>query len=219
MITYFLSVSAFCDDMSDYRYNPFQFVYPEYNYKADSLKIKKKTASLDNQTKVNFFGLSAYVPSEYAVTVNDESPDKVVIKSGKNVIVMTKEKELRSGCIDEQVASRNKDFCSAFSSTKDLSYKLFTLTADDINKSDTPPSVGVLWIIHQKGFLFENTKDIHIYEGDKFTAFVQVRKDIKEHGIAKDIDLFHEKTLPDHISIGTTITDDKFLNNFLETLE
>ncbi|MBU1169356.1 MAG: hypothetical protein KKD44_07305 [Proteobacteria bacterium] len=221
-ITFLISFhanAAFCDDMSDYRYNPFQFIYSEYNYKADKIKISKIQTAPEGLTKVNFFGLSAFVPAQYVKTIDENNPNRVIFKSDNNIFFIEREKELRSGCIDEQVASRNKDFCSAFNSTKDLFYKFFTLTADDLKKSKEPPSVGVLWIIHQKGFLFENTKDIHIYEGDKFTAFVQVRKDNNESSIEKDITLFHDKLSPDHLSMGTNIKDDKFLNNFLETLE
>lgn len=219
LLTCFLANSGYCDDLMDYRYNPFQFVYPEYNYKADVIKIKKKTDSFNSLTRVSFFGLSAYVPSGYVDIVDNKNPEQVIVKSGKNIFFIDHEKELRSGCIDKQVALRNRDFCSAFESTKDLFYKFFTLTADGIKKTETPPPVGLLWIIHQKGILFESTKEIHIYEGDNFTAFVQVRKDIKTKGIAKDITVFHENLAPDHFSIGTNIKDDEFLSIFLETLQ
>lgn len=212
--------SACCDDMSGYRRYPFQFVYPEYNYKAPVTQIKNTIRSYNGLTKVVFFGLSAYIPSKYASLLNNVSQDKVIIKSGENSIVMTREKERMSGCDDEGVASRNKDFCSSFSSTKDLSYKLFTLTADEIiAKSDPPPAVGLLWIIHQKGILFQNTEKIHIYEGNGFAAFVQVRKDAPKNGIAMEVDLFHDHIAPEHISIGTNIKDDVFLNTFLASLE
>jgi hypothetical protein len=220
-VPFFLVNSACCDDLADYRYNPFQFVYPEYNYKADIQKIKKKTGSFNGFSKVNFFGLSAFVPSEYVKTVNNENPDTVTFKSGKSVFVMTKEKDLRSGCNDEQVSSENKDFCTAFSSTKDLFYKLFTLTAEDIrNPESNVSSTGILWIIHRKGMLFENTQTIHIYEGTDFTAFVDVQKEIKNRALAKNITLFHEKISPNYyLSVGTNNRDDKFLNTFLATLE
>ena len=215
----FLLVHTGYADFSNYRYNPFQFNYPEYNYKADVTIINGSIESFENLAQVKFFGLSAYVPKNFVKTVRNEVYNQVTVKSDDFIFFMTKEKELLSGCIEEKVKFNNKDFCSAFSSTKELFEKLFTLTADDLTKQNQS-SIGDMWIIHRKGFLFEKTKAIHIYKGKAFTAFVQVRKNNKTNEISKDITLFHNKLSPDHyVSMGTNISDDAFLIKFFETLK
>lgn len=201
-------------DFSNYRYYPFQWVYPEYDYKAETVQIKHEPQKKEGYYKIDFFGLSAWIPEGCSkkknlsdITTGYSSPDK------KQSIVITLEDENNLLCSDQQ-EKREKDFCSAFQSAKEFYHKLFTLTSDSIDETTT---TGDKWMIHAKGNFFENVKEIKIFKGNSFTAYSRVM-DKRISSLKQELVIFHD-SLPKHklIMIGFSAPE-KSVKTFLKTL-
>lgn len=201
--------------LNDYRLDPFQWIYPEYFYKADIINVEKEKVQLKGYTKVVFFGLSAYVPSEYAEEITRDHDNLIFESKSVEKIYMLKASDDSFICSDERF-NYKKDFCSAFKTSQELLYKLFTLTPD------TAKNIGDKWIVHDKGIEFENVKKIEIYSNDRFMAYVKFIKDslVKEEGFSHEISLFHTNgPLNCFVNIRFISADDTILKNFLSTLE
>jgi hypothetical protein len=200
-----------------YRYNPFQYPYDEYYLKAETIPIDSiKVDVANNMVKLEFFGLASYVP---AVLFNAKTKalkeNEIIYKSDGKVLIIRKEKDNMIGCADEDVRNRNKDLCSAFSSTKEYYNKLFTLTPDDL-KSNSDFQAGDKWIVHRKGFTFENAIKLDKYVGNGIEAFVSNYN--PGRNMTKDVILFSDRTYPYYLTFSTNITDDMFFRKLLENL-
>jgi hypothetical protein len=202
-------------DLDDYRSNPFQWVFVEYYYKAETIRIEKEKTPPQGYTKVEFFGLSAYIPSEYAEEIK-KYDDVIYFKAkNKDMIMMVKSPNDSIMC-SEASQINDKDYCSAFKTPQEYYHKLFTLAPDMVGNT------GDKWIVHAKGFAFKNTKKIEIYSGDKFMAYVEfIKKSLtKETKFSHEITLFHVNgPLNSHVIISFLANDDTILKNFLSTLE
>ena len=201
-------------NLEEYRSYPFQWVFPEHYYKADIIRVEKEKNIPQGFTKIEFFGLSAYIPSEYTEDVRRRN-DLMVFKSKNGKITMTKSSNDPYMC-SEEAQVYQKDYCSAFKTPQELFHKLYTLTPD------MAKNVGDRWIVYGKAATFKNLKNIKIYSGDKFMAYVMLFKDSQEeekkflHGIT----LFHASgPLSSHITITFRDNDDKILNHFISTIE
>lgn len=93
------------------------------------------------------------------------------------------------GCVDE-IEKNNKDFCSSFIYTKDFYQKLFTLTPDDLSKSQYVAK-GYVGIVHRKGKMFYRVSDIMIYKGGNSVAYRMDFKD-SDMSIKRDLLIFTE---------------------------
>jgi len=202
-------------DFSEYRYNPFQWVYPEYFYKADTIKINTRRTFSDDYKRIAFFNLSALVLKKYVgeyKQISDQSFGYRV-KSEKTGFSISLNDQKFLMCSEQ---GKEKDFCSAYSSAKEYYHKLYTLTPDML---DGTHSRGDYWMIHAKGTFFEDSRRINIYQGDNFIAYVRTLKDGKQR-LKEEIVLFHDDLPPDHyISIGVALSDDNFVTDFLSSLK
>ena len=229
-----LSVTnAFADNQNyegfkNYRYNPFQFPYPEYYLKAEVIEIKSLETKLDEtRTIIDFYGLSEIISKKWFDNMSGENKSgrALCYRIGKSCkLVIYENKEDLRGCIAQEVRNAERDFCSAFSSSQEYYDKVWLLTPDDLRKVEYA-SVGNSWLIHNKGILFTDVKLLYKYQGMNFVAY---RRDYKDgtpgekSNLKTELTVFHQKIAPNYISIGIGDTDDNYeelLNEILTTLE
>lgn len=202
-------------EKSDYRFDPFQWIYPEYYYKADIIPVQKEKIAPDGYTKVEFFGLTAYIPSNYTDKITREHDIMSFWSKAGDRILMLKATNDTFFCSDEKLAYQ-KDYCSAYKTPQELFHKLFTLTPD------IAENIGDKWIIHDKGLQFDNAKKIEIHSDDKFMAYVKFIKDslVKKTEFSHEITLFHANgPLNCYVNIRYIANDDTFLKYFISTIE
>jgi hypothetical protein len=202
-------------NLEEYRSYPFQWVFPEHYYKADIIRVEKEKNIPQGFTKIEFFGLSAYIPSEYTEEVKRKN-DMIAFKSKNEKITMIKSSNDSYMC-SEKAQVYQKDYCSAFKTPQELFHKLYTLTPD------MAENVGDRWIVYGKAADFKNVKNIKIYSGDKFLAYVMLIKDslAKENKFSHVITLFHASgpLSSYNITISFRDNDDNILNHFISTIE
>jgi hypothetical protein len=213
-----LSVTVKTDkvfDLEQYRTYPFQWIFPEYYYKADIIRVEKEKIPPQGYTKVEFFGLSAYIPSKYIEEIKRKDDDIFFKSKTGDKIMMIKSKDSSVLCTEE-TNTNDKDYCSAYKTPQEFYHKLFTLTPD------TAENTGDKWLVHGKGILFENAKKIEIYSGDKFMAYIIFFKDSLgiEKKFSLEITLFHANgPLNSFITITFPAKDDTTLKHFISTIE
>lgn len=203
------------ENFSGYRYNPFQFVYPEYHLKAEVSPIISYSLSEANGSAIEFYGLKTKLPAQWKTLAESKTvgEDRVIFKSGGNVIMVFREKEKLLGCGYSEFKEGNKDFCSAFESTEDFYRKLYTLTPDLISKEQS----GQKWIVHKKGDLFENIEKIRIYKGQGGTVY---RSDFKPGSRLKtELFIFHKDLQPDYLIVSTNIEDEEAIRALIALSE
>ncbi|VVS94186.1 hypothetical protein [Desulfoluna spongiiphila] len=182
-------------DFSHYRSSPFQWVYPEYFYKADIVSVKSKSDLKESVTRIEFFGLSACIPDHYVKSSQNISRKTIYYhsKNDKNEMFFLAINDEKIITNSKAAREKSKDFFSAFSSAEEFHNKVFSLTPDVID--ETTPT-GDLWMIHAKGMLFEDTQRIKIIKGNRFTAYARMFK--KEYPrLTEDLTFFH-KQLPEN---------------------
>lgn len=202
-------------NLKAYRNDPFQWVFPEYFYKADVIPVEHEKRTPREFTRVEFFGLKACVPAKYTQEIAKKDNDLFFKSKTGDFIMMIKSSDRSSMCSKEALQNQ-KDYCSAFTTPQDYYHKLFTLSPD------TARSVGEKWLVHDKGILFEKAKKIEIYTGDHFTAYVTYVKDsfVEKLKFSHSITLFHKNgPLDAHVIITMMDKDDTILKTFLSTLE
>jgi len=196
----------------NYRYDPFQFSYKEYHYKADVVVINE--SSKPSVKLFDLFGITAGLPEKYMGKIQ-KTDAQIQIKSDHGTLLFRLEKEHLMGCTNKKIRSSNLDFCSAFDSTQGYYQKLFTLTPENIGESRTK---GDLWIIHEKGVAFEYVTKLTVFEGKDFKGYLRIfnNPDLK---IRQEIVIFHDRA-PEkgYIVMATTIADDDLIANFLSSL-
>lgn len=203
--------------IKNYRMYPFQWIFPEYYYKAKTIRINKETAVPKGYSKINFFGLSACVPTQYTHKIERRQDILYFIAKDKRFIMMIKSPESSALCSEEN-QNIMKDYCSAFTTSQEYNHKLFTLTPETAN------SIGEKWIVHDKGGVFENTKKIEIYSADMFIAYAKQIKDKlvdeKKIGYSHEIVLYHSNgPLNSFITISFLSKNDQLLKQLLSTIE
>jgi len=201
--------------LEKYRVYPFQWVLPEYYYKAETTHVEKKEKAPTGFSKVEFFGLSACIPSKYTERVKRRNDSMFFTSNADETIMMIKSPNNSFGC-SEYAKIKDKDYCSAYKTPQDFFNKVFTLTPDTVENT------GDKWIVHGKGMLFDNTQKIAIYSGDKFVAYVKYIKDslVKETKFSHELTLFHANgPLDSYVTISFLDNDDSILQIFFSTLE
>jgi hypothetical protein len=201
-------------DLEKYRIYPFQWVLPEYYYKAETSKIMEEPVS-DGFSRVEFFGLSAGFPKEFTYEIKEKN-DRIILssKSGERIIIIRSSDSAYS-CSDEDRLTK-MDYCSAFKTSNELFQKMFTLTPEDVR------TTGDAWIVHSKGSAFKNIKKIRILSGKNFTAYEKIVKDqrVKESKFARDLTVFHSFGPKEcHIIISFPMADGNPLGRFVSTLD
>lgn len=134
--------------LSDYRFDPFQWIYPEYYYKADIVPVRKEKILPDDYTKVDFFGLTAYLPSKCSELITREHDIMSFRSKTGDRILMLKATKDTLYCSDEKLAYR-KDYCSAYKTPQDFSTNflhllLIQLKVSVINGSYTTRGVSLI---------------------------------------------------------------------------
>ena len=197
------------NDILAYRYNPFQFQFPEHHLEAEVVKIPPQSFSRDQGSSFEFYGLTATLPERWKSLSKSkvEKENKVIYKKNYEAIIISRQKQNMLGCEDPKYSLSNRDFCSAFSSIQDFYWKLYTFSPEYFQKRGVPPTTGELWVIQRKGMFFEPVKKIAVYIGDNSTAF---RNDYKPgYRLKSDLLIFNKKLTPDYLIISTTIDDEE----------
>ena len=210
-----ISATVFATEnpFSNYRYDPFQFSYKEYHYKADVVLINE--SSKPSVKYFDMFGINAGLPEKYMGKIEKKGA-QVQITSDHGTMLFRLEEDHLMGCAIEKVRSSNLDFCSAFDSTQGYYQKLFTLTPENIGE---PRIKGNLWIIHEKGVAFEHVKKIIVFEGRNFKGYLRVFNN-PDWKIRQEMVLFHDR-IPDkgYVVFATTIADEDFMADFLSSFK
>ena len=212
-----VGTSSASEEFSNYRSSPFQWVHPEYYYKAKIINVQNDKYKSNGQSKIAFFGLSAKLPAGYEKSKKNISDTTIGFRSSlskkSNMVISINDEAILLGT--EFSRKREKDYYSAFNSAKEWYHKLFTLTPDIVNEKTF---TGDLWLIHGKGMLFEHIKKIAIYKGNNFTAYASFYKKDNPY-LDKEIILFHEDLPEDkYISMGFRNVNLN-VRQFLATLE
>lgn len=130
--------------------------------------------------------------------------------------MVSRQKENLLGCDNNEFKEANKDFCSAFTSTEDFFWKLYTLTPEAISKEEYP-TIGQKWIIHRKGFFLEKIERIKVYKGPGVTVY---RSDFKpDSRLRTELFVFHKEIHPDHLIISTTIKDEETVDALIASIQ
>lgn len=217
-----------CTGFEHYRNNPFQFPYPEYYLKAKVVEITSQHLTLQNkQIKINFFDLSATISKDWFDHQDVSSNGGTISfqKDNERSFFVYIEREQLMGCGVPETREANRDFCSAFNSTKEFYDKLYLLTPDDLRKNEYA-SKGNSWIVHQKGSWFSSPRQvttIYKYKGNGFVAFRRDFDNKKESGgkaLTSELVIFHQNNAPNAIVIGSRIDkNDELFHQILSTLE
>ena len=191
------------DFIKKYRSDPFQWIFPEYYYKAEIIEIDKNNPK--GFKRVQFFGLSACVPEKYTFKKTKRN-NMLLLQSNKNddgKFLISKASNMPYG---------NDTY---YKTPQDMFHKLFTLTPDDVF------GIEEKYFIHSKGTFFENAKEIKIYSGDRFRAYLKVMKDsvVKKFKYSYELTIFHTNGPFDgHMIVCFPKEDEIVLNNFISTL-
>jgi hypothetical protein len=202
----------------NYRFNPFQYPYPEYQYTAEQIPVDQLSSPEVSTKTINCFGVSISFPEYIAEQVIEKSKSLILIKSKNNKgLIVNFEKEKLMGCSDEAERIKNRDFCSAFSSTGDFYNKLFSLTPADLSK-EKYSSTGYKWIVHRKGHMFNNVSKIAVYKGINYKVY---RTDIKDKtmSLKTELVIFTESIKPDYLILSMNFTDDMVINTIVKSLK
>jgi len=202
----------------NYRYNPFQYPYPEYYLKPEIVNLSNN-ADFDGVERIHFFGLSAVLEKNTFDEIKTKDDKQVVVlKNSKPLLLIDKTPEELMGCVLPEARMLDLDFCSSFDSSKIFFEKLFSLTPDDLKKEEYAAR-GNNWIVHRKGMMFKNVEKIYIYRTDGVVAFRKDIKSAKRWSLKTEIWVFPDKIAPDYLSIGFTSTDETMIQNFIMSLE
>lgn len=202
-------------DPERYRNYPFQWVFPEYYYKADTVRVEKEKKTPQGFIRVEFFGLNTYVPAKFTEEIIRKN-DAIFFKSKESgTIMMIKSSNDSIGCSDI-AKMKDKDYCSAYKTPREFYHKLFTQTPDSAENT------GDKWIVHGKGVALSNARKIEIYSSDKFVAYVKYIKNdlIEKTKFSHEITLFHANgPFNAYVTITFIDPDNTILVPFITTLE
>ena len=204
------------NDFEAYRYNPFQYPYPEYYIKSDTITVETANFT-DNQNmgRVEFFNRTAFIP----LHIMDQNPistnnNKVIFKKGNNILMIERSKDTSIGCLDELTRTSKRDFCASFSSSQEFFDILFTKTPDILLNAGTK-RIGYQWILHKKGIYFENVEFTRKYIGKNFIAY----ESKYFHGkTVKDLIIFFTEDDDYFYTISSNIDDKYFFETFLQSI-
>jgi hypothetical protein len=199
----------------NYRNNPFQFPFPEYYLKADIESVPSNDLQSEH-LKIDIFNTTFSINKNFADEVIKKNNFFVIKKSCEKVFIVMSDNEKFMGCNDE-VRELEKDFCSAFSTTKDYLEKVFMLTPDDLSK-EKYLAVGNRWIVHNKGHLFQEVEKIKIYKSTNFEAF---RTDFKpsNNQVKVDLRIFQNKDPKKFLIFAFVNRNEPLIKQILTTLQ
>ena len=204
----------------NYRYNPFQFPYPEYYLKAETVLLSSmENSSNTKNIRINYYGLYSYIDNTaFDSVVYRRGTAQYYLKNKKKVFIILFNRDSLIGCSDSESRNINLDFCSAISSNKEYFSKLFTLIPDDLDKKEYLP-LGNSWIVHHKGSFFQDIKTITIYKNKDYLAFRRDFRGDKSSILASEVVVFHNSKNPNYnITFAFTTPNELLLKQLLTTM-
>lgn len=216
LISASLSACVQRNDFKAYRYNPFQYPYPEYYIEADTITVEAVTIlDFQDMGRIEFFNKTAYIPMNLLdptpISTND---DKVIFKKDNKILIIERSKETSIGCLDELTRMSNRDFCASFSSSQEFFDILFTKTPNNLCYAKNKQT-GYQWILHKKGIYFENVEYARRYIGNNLIAY---ENNYIQGKMTKDLILFFDGDKNYYYTISTNIDDNYFFQKFLQSI-
>jgi hypothetical protein len=195
---------------------------PVYYLKAHVIEIKPDKKTPDNdQIQINFFGLTSNISSNWFDNKKEKNAALAYQLQNKLRFLISYDQMGKMGC-DKPGDDNERDFCDAFESPQEYYDKIWTLTADDLEKPQYATR-GNYMVVQQKEMWFANpdVTAVYKYRGNNFVAY---RRDFKSGGgnkaMKSELIIFHQKTAPDAIGIGTLIdNNDELFDQLLSTIE
>ena len=195
---------------------------PVYYLKAHVIEIKPDKKTPDNdQIQINFFGLTSTISSKWFDNKREQNAALAYQLQDKLRFLISYDQMGKMGC-DKPTDDNERDFCGAFESPQEYYDKIWTLTADDLEKPQYAGR-GNYMVVQQKEMWFANpdVTAVYKYRGNNFVAY---RRDFKYSGGSKamksELIIFHQKTAPDAIGIGTLVdNNDELFEQLLSTIE
>jgi hypothetical protein len=193
-------------------------VYDEYYFTAKKYKINKNLPSeLRGIKSYSVYNFKFDLDSNVADTCISKKNVTYYKKNDKKLFIISKRKDLKMGCYDSLTQILNRDYCNSFQSEKDFYFKLFFLTPNDLDKIEYAEK-GNFWIVHYKGWFFEDTRPPLIaYENDFYIAYR--RNFSKQTPLACEVILFHKKLEGYYLTFGfSQYCDEKIINQILSSI-
>lgn len=212
----FITLPIFADEKLTYKNSSLQFYSPVYSMKPKTINLEKIFKQNQPADNIDLFGIKVNFIQKN-LKIEKINPTTILVKfDDKKAVLVNYEKENLMGCIDEKEKNQNKDFCSAFSSTKDFYYKVFRLTKTDLLK-EKYQSKGFSWIVHKKGIMFKRVSELKIYEKHNMTIF---RTDLKDEkmSVKTELFIFKNNIKPDHVIFTFNFKDQEFIDRVIYTL-
>lgn len=202
----------------NYRNDPFQFPYPEYYLKAKEINLQQTSASL-NQVSIEIENERIAFDVDKSLSLQTKKKfDSYYLWSGEKLFgVLNYEKEVYMGCRDAEKVNQ-KDFCSAFNSTKEYFSKLFELTPDDLTQ-DEYSGIGNKWIVHNKGSWFKNVNQLFVYHLEDNVAFRRDFKSDSDQKMKTELIIFPKAIAPNYVGIGLTTQDSKIVETIISSFQ
>ena len=202
-----------------------QFNDPEYYMKAKVIDIQPGKSITQDNTKIDFFGLSASISSGWfdKKTNPVEPTTTFYFKDGKRIFVIMPlfEHEEKLGC-DNPIDDNERDVCSAFKSPQEYYDKVWTLTPDDL-KDPQYATRGNYILVYEKKSWFGTQKAVAIYkyQGNDFAAYRRdFKPDEENRSMTSNLVVFHQKIKPISFIITSFVdNNDELFEQILSTIQ
>ena len=203
-----------------------QFNDPEYYMKAKVIDIQPGKSITQDNTKIDFFGLSASIsPGWFDKKSNPlKTTTAVYSKDGEKVFLIMSlfESEEISAC-DKPVDEHERDFCSAFKSIQEYYDKVWKMTPEDLKDPQYATRGNYMLVLEKKSWFTKPAKVTAIYKycGTDFTAYrrdFHPGKDNKT--IRAELVIFHQKIRPISFIITSFVDNsDELFEQILTTIQ
>ena len=216
LLLFFCSNVFAHEQAEDYRSNPFQFRLPEYKYKATPIQIDSISKPSANYKTVMYDNYTFFLPKSFSFQKEDGMSTWLIRdKNKKGLFFISTNPSDFLLCGDSSI---EKDYCSVFNTRKELLFKTFTLTPEDLAKPEYM-SKGYSWIVFYKGIHFKYVSDIKIYERDGFSFF---REDIKPDAPMNSLKVNLRIVSPkddELIDVSFVVKDEKLIMDFIKSFK
>lgn len=219
MTLIFCSNALAHNQAENYRYNPFQFMLPEYRFKAESESIGSIDGLPDGYKKVEIHGYRFFVPDVFILQTDKGIPGALAVldKNNKGLLMIDMIASDVFLCSDDR-KEIDKDYCSVFETRRDLLYKSYTLIPDDLSKPEYR-SKGYSWIIFDKGNLFEDVSDLKLYERNGFIFFRHNLKPNAPLSSTKTIIMISSPKDDELLGISFFVKDEKLIMDVIKSFQ
>jgi hypothetical protein len=203
-----------------------QFNDPEYHMKAKVIDIQPGKSITQDNTKIDFFGLSASVLSGWFDKKTNplKTTTAVYSKDGEKVFVIMSlfEREEISAC-EKPIDEHERDFCSAFKSVQEYYDKVWNMTPEDLKDPQYATRGNYMLVMEKKSWFTKPVKVTAIYKycGKDFTAYRRDFQPAEENKtIRAELVIFHQKIRPMSFIITSFVdNNDELFNQILTTIQ